>query len=1499
MTQNNGAPHTRRPRRHPRPRTAPPRPLGAGRFSARVLLAVLLMVMGLALATGTPAMATVNNPNSPTRAPSDTPTPSAPKTLSGPLVVPPVDTNPDATSTPTATPVDTNPDATNTPTPIPVDTNPDATNTPTPIVVDPDPDPTNTPAPAATNTPTATPKPGTLTREVVVQAAQDTNVGAPINAPTPPPPYSAGKLSYSIDFSGNTALTGKFKIDSDAKGQIKVQESPKLTLALDSYGNMKVIATYNEGDFKYKAEVYLTIKVVAPTPTPTPTATATPAATNTPTPTATTTATPAATNTPGPTPTNSPPNSTTETRSIAENAAAGANVGAPVTTTDPDGDKLTYKLKSPPLVAVVPFEVASDGQITVRPGAKLNYEKKKTYEVTVVASDGTLTANITVTINVTDVNEAPLATTATRSIAENATPSATVGAPVTTTDPDDDTLIYSLTSNEFEIDPQGTEGAASGQIVVKSGVTLDHETTSSYSVTVVASDGKLTTNIPVTINVTDVNEAPVGSAQARSIAENAAADTTVGTPVTATDPDDDTLTYSLTSNEFAINSSSGQLTVKSGADLDYETTTSYSLTVTASDGTLTTDFTVTVTVTDVDEAPDGSAQTRSVPENAAAGDKVGAPVTVTDPENKTLTYALTSNEFAINASSGQLTVKTGASLDYETKSSYSLTVTANDGANTTSISVTINVTDVNEAPNSTTATRSIAENSLAGTTVGAVVTTTDPEGAPLTYTLTSNEFAVGQLTGQLTVKSGATLDHETTTSYAVTVTASDSTNTTDIPVTINVTDVNELPVFEVPAGGFTVVANVAQGSKVGTPIRVYDPDGDTFDVRLREAPPVNGKKYGFSIEHDNIADLNDIGPDTTVQLIRKGSDPSDPLEAGEVWTVILFAQAGLAGEVEAPVKITVLAAPTATPVPANTPTPNPGAPVFPTGPITREVLAGAPLGTNIGAPVTATDPDTPLRYSLYFAPGLGVGAAILADNFAITQSTGQLVVAKDPKLILGAGSYGTDGNMYVRVQDSQGTTSQVALIIKVVAPTPLPTATPPPTAVQPTPTPTATATPAPGNQPPVGAPFTRSVAENAAAGTTVGAPVTVSDSDGDTLTYSLTANEFAINATSGQITVATGANLDYETQSSYAVTVTASDGRGGTAQYTVTIYINDVDEIPAATPTPTATPIPNGAPSFGSTTATRSVAENSPAGTNVGDPVTATDPDGDPVGYLLVPTSSTFTIAASGQIAVATGADLDYETTSSYTVIVYAYDSSGDSAKITVTINVTDVDETPAVPVGGGPVVRQPSTITNPAPSPDPAPTAGNVAPVREQSGLALWQLILLTPVVARRRRAPVPVGVQVGAARTTPQTALAVSWRVMTESAMGPVRCAVQYRPDGARRWQTQHSESESTALTLEGLQADTRYEVRVQAAADEHTSRWVPAGAHRTAVAVQPITMAQEPVIVGWEAPAGQEPVVVGWEAPASPELAPVPITATPQLKPVPITITPPPVVLGWTAA
>ncbi|MBK7028627.1 MAG: cadherin repeat domain-containing protein [Bacteroidales bacterium] len=93
----------------------------------------------------------------------------------------------------------------------------------------------------------------------------------------------------------------------------------------------------------------------------------------------------------------------------------------------------------------------------------------------------------------------------------------------------------------------------------------------------------------------------------------------------------------------------------------------------------------------------------------------------------------TSSAFNINATSGALTVANSAALNYETTPTFSLVVKVQDngtGTLSSQATVTINLTNGNDAPVITNQAFSIAENSANGTNVGTVIATDPDAGKP-------------------------------------------------------------------------------------------------------------------------------------------------------------------------------------------------------------------------------------------------------------------------------------------------------------------------------------------------------------------------------------------------------------------------------------------------------------------------------------------------------------------------------------------------------------------------------------------------------------------------------------------------------------------------------------------------------------------------------------------------------------------------------------------------
>ena len=90
---------------------------------------------------------------------------------------------------------------------------------------------------------------------------------------------------------------------------------------------------------------------------------------------------------------------------------------------------------------------------------------------------------------------------------------------------------------------------------------------------------------------------------------------------------------------------------------------------------------------------------RSIAETARAGEKVGGSVVAESPNGNVFTYTLSGDDaalFTIDASTGQISVRTGTDLDYESdKRSYTLWVTATDRSGVAStVTVVVQVSDV-------------------------------------------------------------------------------------------------------------------------------------------------------------------------------------------------------------------------------------------------------------------------------------------------------------------------------------------------------------------------------------------------------------------------------------------------------------------------------------------------------------------------------------------------------------------------------------------------------------------------------------------------------------------------------------------------------------------------------------------------------------------------------------------------------------------------------------
>jgi hypothetical protein len=921
---------------------------------------------------------------------------------------------------------------------------------------------------------------------------------------------------------------------------------------------------------------------------------------------------------------------------VDENTANGTAVGTVVATDVDAGQTLTYAITAGNALGAFAIN-SSNGQITVADVTDLNFEVNTTFNLTVTVTDngtGTLSDTAAITINVNNVNEAPVVNDATVALNENSANGTSVHT-VTFTEPDTtgQTHTFAITAGNtggaFAINP------STGEITVANSGAVNFEATPSFSLTIQVNDsGSPFPNLggtgTITINLNNVNDPPVVADQSFNVDENSANGVGVGTVVATDDevPATQTLTYSITGGNalgaFAINPSTGAITVADTTDLDFETNPTFSLTVQVQDngaGNLTDTATVTINLNDVNEAPViAAAGPFNVNENSPNGTSI-ATITATDVDaSQTLTWSITGGNtgsaFTINPSTGEITIATSSAVDFETNPTFTLTVQASDNGTpvlSDTESVTINVNNVNETPVVNAATFAIDENSANGTSVGTVTFTEPDTGSGQTHTFainggnTGGAFAINASTGEITVANSAAVDFETNPTFSLTVEVTDAGAPTPNLTGSNTITINLNNANEAPVvndQSFNVDENVSIGTVVGS-VAFSDPDGpgQTWSITAGNG----GGEFALNPTTGQITTAAALNYESTTSYVFtvQLSDGGSPLGTDTAQVTININDLN-----EAPV-------------------------VNAAGPFT--LAENSPNGTSVGTPITFTEPDAGQTHTYSIFSGNTGGA------FAI-DSGGQITVAN-----LTAVNYEANPtfSLVIHVTDN-GTPALFGSTTVVVNLTDV-------------------------NDTPVVNDQIFAIAETASVGAVVGTVVATDDEvpATQTLTYSITAGNtggaFAINASTGQITVAN--TLDYETLSSYALTVQVQDNGAGnlTDTATVTVNVQNVNEAPVAND------------------ATFAVDENSSNGTVVGT-VTASDPDLDTLTYVITSgnTGGAFAInSGNGQITVAN--PIDFEALAAYSLVVTVTDNGSPNLNdtATITINVNNVNEAPVVNAAG------------------------------------------------------------------------------------------------------------------------------------------------------------------------------------------------------------------------
>ncbi|HEY1382292.1 MAG TPA: cadherin domain-containing protein, partial [Dongiaceae bacterium] len=302
--------------------------------------------------------------------------------------------------------------------------------------------------------------------------------------------------------------------------------------------------------------------------------------------------------------------------------------------------------------------------------------------------------------------------------------------------------------------------------------------------------------------------------------------------------------YAVDDKRFEV--VAGDLKLKSGVSLDYESGGSVALKVTTTDqGGFSYSENFTISVNNVNDAPTNIGISNLGVDENAAGAVIGTLSTTDQDAGDKFTYSVDDTRFVI--SGDQLQLKAGVSLDHETEPTVKINVTSTDlGGKSVTKTLTVSVTDLNEAPSGpvdgNVSANFVLETAAVGTAVGVAASSMDPDaGDSVTYSLSNNAgglFAIDKATGVVTV--AGTLNYDVATQHTITVSATDKSGKhSESDFTIKVGDVTSQLVVDGYIADATVFAD-ANGNGVrdaGEAFTTTDAFG-AFNLDSKGAPVV-------------------------------------------------------------------------------------------------------------------------------------------------------------------------------------------------------------------------------------------------------------------------------------------------------------------------------------------------------------------------------------------------------------------------------------------------------------------------------------------------------------------------------------------------------------------------------------------------------------------------------------------------------------------------------------